>query len=119
MKRIAYMARIVFFISVGITIGSNAFGQSQHEGLTLLQVLPAITFLFALTTGILNLYIVNKLNKTEEKILTIIRGEFRNEISDLEKRMATTEQVGFVRTELKLMLEKIELKIDNAAKLQR
>lgn len=87
---------------------------SVANGFTLLQILPFITFILALVTGMLNLYIMNKLGKTREEVLVIVRGEFKSEIHELETRMASKEQVKYVEETLKLMLKNIENKIDSS-----
>lgn len=114
MRFIEKFLRIIFIILAILFVHSSAFAQGK-ESFTLLEVLPAVTFILALTTGMLNLYIMNRLGKTKEDILTIVRAEFKNELSDFEHRMATKEQVEFLKTELKLMLKNIEYKLDSSA----
>lgn len=113
MNRIKILLRTSFLVTVGLFFYSVAFAQSQQDNYALLQILPAITFMLALVTGVLNLYIMNKLSKTKEEILTIVRLEFKTELHGLEARMATKEQIEFVRTEMGLMFKNIETKIDN------
>jgi len=102
-------------IILGFGLGGMVYGQdtSKSSGnVSLLQVLPAITFIIALVTGMLNLYIMNKLSSTKEEVLNIVRNEFKGELADIERRVATKEQVEFLRTEVKYMLKNIETKLN-------
>lgn len=78
-----------------------------QEGLSILQILPALTFLFALITGGLNLYVMNKLGKTREDVLNIIRAEVKEEVRRLETQQATREQVEFLRREFNIIFSSL------------
>lgn len=97
--------------------GTNSNNTNQN-GYTLLQLLPFITFGFALFTGALNLYVVNKLGRTKEEVLGIVRAELKAELQELEKDLSnsTKEKVDNLKTELLLNLKLIEMKIDNSAR---
>lgn len=113
------VARVVMVL-VCIVMGQSIIAQAQsvvkeNEGFTLLQILPGITFLLALATGFLNLYIMNKLGKAKDEILQIVRKELNGEVTKLETtmgNMVTKEHLEFVRREIALMLKNIEGKID-------
>lgn len=116
MRVINKILAIVFLTLVGLFYWSAAQAQTESkDSFSLLQILPAITFILALVTGVLNLYIMNKLGKTKEEILTLVRAEFKSELADFERRMATKEQIDFMRREFTLMLNNIETKIDSSA----
>lgn len=84
----------------------------QTKKMDILQILPMITFLFALITGVLNLYIMNKLYKTEEKIMSTFRIELKSEVLDLEKKMVTKEQLANMKELMGVQLENLGLKIN-------
>lgn len=86
----------------------------MKEALTWLQVLPLITTLFAICTGVFTLYIANKFSRFRE----IIRDEFEKKMSALETATVSKEQLEFAKTELKGLLKTIEMKIDFAAEKQ-
>lgn len=115
MRIILFISKVLFIVMFMLCIATCTSAQnSVANGFTLLQVLPLITFILALVTGMLNLYIMNKLGKTREEVLSIVRGEFKSEIHELETRMASKEQVKYVEETLKLMLNNIENKIDRS-----
>lgn len=104
----------VTFALIAVCVPVSVFAQGNSTS-GLLSILPAVTFAITMVIGVLNLYLINRINKSKEEILLIVRKEVKEELKDLETRMATQEQLNFFRAETKLLLEKIELKIDNAA----
>lgn len=100
------MMRKIILLLISMSLFTVAYAQASN-GLSLLQVLPFITFLLALITGMLNLYIMNKLGKTKEDILTIVRAEFKSGIHELEEKVSTKEQMDFLKKELLFTMEKI------------
>lgn len=118
---VQFMAATVLFI----LFFAKGFGQEQqkltidNESLTWLKVLPALTFLISIIAAVLNLYVINKLHKSKEEILSIVRGEIKEKIAHVEEDLkeevsvlASKEQVEFLRTEFKLTMKNIETKID-------
>lgn len=96
MKLLAFVTKVISIISFCMCIAFTVMGQSKiaTESLTLLQILPAVTFVFALFTGGVSLYTVSQMRKSKEEILSIVRAEFKNEIHQLENRMAVKEYEG-------------------------
>lgn len=114
MKVILFRISFALMLTCAVCVPVSVFAQGNSAS-GLLNILPAITFAITMVIGVLNLYLINRINKSKEEILLIVRREVKEELKDLETRMATQEQLDFFRKETKLLLEKIELKIDNAA----
>ncbi len=79
------------------------------------ELLPAVTFISTVVISVVNVYLINRLNKSKEDVLKIVRSEFNAEMAALETKMATKEQLEFLRTEMRLTLQNIIDKIDLAA----
>jgi hypothetical protein len=111
----AAFSRIVFFLCVLLLVASNfVFGQAAPVSppvVAYLQVLPLITFIIAIGTGILNLYIMGKLGKQREEILKIVRAEFKLEIDEVRKEMATKDSITALRESLSLQFDNLKLQI--------
>lgn len=107
----------VLMMMFSYSVGAQAQAQPVQIGGVadknpLLEWLPGVTFMFSIIIGILNLWVINKLNKSKDDILSIVRGELNAKVSSIEDKAATKEQLDFFRKEVKLMLINIEQKID-------
>lgn len=125
-KKLRIISRILtitgLILAGALLIATHTYGQSQQPVQVqvaskgdVLTWLPGVTFALSIVIGILNLWVINKLNKSKEEILVIVRGEFNDKLSTIQDKAATKEQVDFLRVEVKLMLKNIEQKIDNKA----
>jgi hypothetical protein len=114
-QSMAAVSRVLFmFLFMMLCITSYIFGQAPTTtpGVEVwLKVLPLITFLIAIGTGILNLYIMGKLGKQREEILKIVRAEFKLEVDEIRKDMATKENITALRESLSLQFENLKLQI--------
>lgn len=108
------MRVVISFLLICILIPLYALAQGSYNGLV--ELLPAVTFISTVLISIVNVYLINRLNKSKEDVLKIVRAEINSEITALESKMATKEHLEFFRSEMKLTLQNIELKIDLAAR---
>lgn len=111
MKRLFKLTKPLLLIIVLCNIPAFAWAQAGSIN-QFVQVLPAVTFVSTIFISIVNVYLINRLNKSKDDVLRVVRAELNEEIKSLELRMATKEQLGWMREEMTLRLQTIEEKIN-------
>lgn len=107
--------KVLLFVIVLANIPAYAMAQGAAVN-QFVQILPAITFVSTVFISIVNVYLINRLNKSKEDVLKIVRAELKEEINELEKKMVTKDQMELVRTEMSYRLKSIEEKINHINK---
>lgn len=74
--------------SQSIANANNPYIQPETKYSWFMEILPLITFLFALITGALNLYVMNKVQKMKEEIFTSIESDMKEESKLIDNKIA-------------------------------
>lgn len=98
---------IFLILSLVVYPFGYVYAQSLDKAVAWAQILPLITFIIAIGTGVFNLYLMNKLGKQREEILKIVRSEFKLELENV----VTKKDIEHLQREIKLQFENMSLQI--------
>lgn len=97
---------------VGYLVLTSTVAASQTSQVVsydpLLKILPGITFVITTVVCVLNLYLYKRITGAKEEVLKIVKTE----IEKVEAKVATKEQLEFLRVEMKLTLKNIQRQVE-------